>query len=150
MYKITKELALYLIDNSKDLNIPDIDEKSETPFLIRNFNSIGAINPLLVTGMDCRYLVELDSSEFGYPQATEVSGFWLYRRDELKKLSEPFEIPRAQVDRHFTDLEAVLDISDCVIELPSSIDKLTCTHVSSMERLLELEPGIKDCVEKES
>lgn len=149
MYRITKEIALYLIDNSKDFDIPGIDKDQDKPFVIRNLNSIGSVNPFLIIGSYCKYIVETDAPEMvmEHPEHTEVSGFWLYKQSELKKPDDLVEMPRASIDHYTTDLEAQFDVTDCIVELPSPVDKLTCVSIKTFERLFELEPELKDCLD---
>ncbi len=146
MYRIDKDLAFYLLDNSKDFQIPSVDEGSDKPFTVRNLNAVGSISPILVMGSDCKYLVEIDPGDFGANQL-DVAGYFLYRQSDLKKVTEVFEVPRVAIDRYSGDSEELLDISDCVIELPSAIDKLTSIKVISLDRLLELEPGLANCLD---
>ena len=146
MYRITKEVAFYLLDNSKDFQLPNVDDTTDKPFTIRNLNAIGSISPILVTGSDCKYLVEIDPGEFGF-KPLDVAGYFLYKRSDLKKIDDVFEVPRAAIDRYCSDSEAFLDITDCVVELPSAIEKLTSLQVKTVERLFELEPGLVDCLD---
>ena len=149
MYRITKKIALYLIDTSKDFDIPGLDKDQNKPFVIRNINSIGSISPLLIMGADCKYIVETDAPEMveDAQELTGIVGFWLYKQSELKKPDDVIEILRASVDHSVTDVEEQFDITDCVVELPSPIDKLTCISIATFDRLFELEPELKNCLD---
>lgn len=146
MYRITREIALYLIDNSNDFHIPGIDKDQVKPFVIGNRNSIGSVNPFLIVGSDAKFIVETDAPEVDADNS-EVPGFWLYKQSELKIPDDVIEMPRASLDHYSSDLEEKFNVTDCIVELPSPIDKLTCLSVSSMDRLFELEPELKGCLD---
>lgn len=149
MYRITEELAHYLLDVSKSFDIPGIEKDTTRPFVIKNRQAIGSINPLLVFGSDALYLIESDEPEAGLDGGTGVAGYWLYRNDELKSPDDTIEMPRSSVDRYATNPDEMIDVADCSIELPSPVEKLLCKKIESLERLLELEPELKDCIDPE-
>lgn len=149
MYRITEEIAHYLLDVSKSFDIPGIEKDTARPFVIKNRQAIGSINPLLVFGSDAMYLIESDEPESGLDGGTGVAGYWLYRNDELKIPDDTIEMPRSSVDRYTTNPDEIIDVADCSIELPSAVEKLLCKKIESLERLLELEPELKDCIDPE-
>lgn len=148
MYRITREIAHYLLETSKDFHIPGLSKETDKPFVIGNQNSIGSINPFLVVASDAKFIVETDAPEVD-AGTSEVPGFWLYKQNELKAPDDLIEMPRASLDHYSTNPEEQLNITDCIIELPSPIDKLTCLSVSSIERLFSLEPDLKGCLDPE-
>lgn len=148
MYRITRDIALYLMDNSRDFKIPGIDKDKVNPFVIQNRDSIGSINAFMVVGSDSKFIVETDAPEANAINS-EVSGFWLYKNSELKTPDDVIEMPRSSLDHYSTDLEEMLNVTDCVVELPSPIEKLTCPSVTTLERLFELEPELKNCLDPE-
>lgn len=139
-------MALYLIENSNDFHIPGIDKNQDKPFVIGNRNAIGSVNPFLIVGSDAKFIVETDAPEVDADNS-EVPGFWLYKHDELKTPDDFIEMPRATLDHYSTNMEEQFNVTDCIVELPSPIDKLTCLSVSSLERILALEPDLKSCLD---
>jgi hypothetical protein len=144
MYRIPQNLASYLLDHSKGFEMLGIDKDPEHPFIQSNVNAIGSINPLFIMGSESKYIVEIESPEFGIEP--EIVGCWLYKKSELNSIKDTFEIPQTAIDKNCTNLDTILDISDCVVEIPSPIDRLTCTKIDSLNRLFELEPDIKNCL----
>lgn len=139
-------MAHYLLDNSNDFGIPGMDKEDNKPFVVNNRDSIGTVNPFVIVGSDSKFIVETDMPEAGV-DLVQVEGFWLYKNSELKAPDDVIEMPRASVDHYTTDVEGDIDVTDCIVELPSPIDKLTCLTVSTLKRLFDLEPDLKKCLD---
>jgi hypothetical protein len=71
----------------------------------------------------------------------------LYQKSELRKLTEPFEVPRAKIDKYSSDADAILDASDCCLELPTDEEKLQAHRITTLEELFFLLPDIKTCLD---
>jgi hypothetical protein len=152
MYRITFEIGELLLNYSKDSNIPGIKGDSEKPFVPRNHYAIGYIDPFISTGADLKYAVVSDyavpASENYSSYEPEVAGIWLCKNSELKTPPEPFKINRTLIDSKCKDPEEEIEISDCCILDISVVDRLTCPFITSIQRLLELEPDLQKCLTK--
>ena len=61
--------------------------------------------------------------------------------------NDKLELPKSHLDSYTTDLEAKLDISDCSVELPDQMKKLTdAIRVKQLEDLFKKEPELKLCL----
>ena len=141
MYRITEEIAQHLTGHSKNPEIPGLQKDKLSPFTPRNKYSIGFIDRVIAYNTDALYMVEID---------LEMKGFFLYRNGELQHPNDKLEMPRAHMDPHTTNMEATLDISDCSIELPDQIRKLTeAVRIKELEDLLKREPELKLCLNLE-
>jgi hypothetical protein len=153
MYQITRELAEYLLIHSRNPQIPGIQEGETKPFIPRNLNAIGIIDPFVALGTNLEYVVHCDydvkeNDELVY--SPPIVGCWLYHASELKSFKEPVHIKRGDIDPYTTNLEEQFDVTDCSVEIPAEVDRLTATKVETLERLLEIEPKIKDCLDQET
>lgn len=151
MYRISEEVARKLIKNIKSPEIGPLDINQKNPFAPKNKHSIGFIDPYAAVGLDFDYILEL-----GYPFINPnlpllpvLSGYWLYRKDELTQPTEPFHVPKYLADPNVETVDDTMDVSDCSVILPSETDKLTCKSISTFERLIEMEPLILDCLNRD-
>ena len=145
MYRINKEIAEYLLKNAND---PGFKSDSMNPFNPKILNTLGVIDPFGCFGSQFDYMIEND-----YPlhdgvihHDPKVIGYWLYKRNELQETTELTEVPRHVVDSSIKDIEMQMDITDCCITLPDSIEKQMCQNPQTIERLLALEPDLKKCL----
>lgn len=150
MYRLGTDLAHFLITNRKSEQLPPVGLSELKPFEPRNLRSIGFIDPICAVGTSLDYCIECPAPmmETNIPYAPVLDGYWLYRRDELKRPTEPISLERKMVDPTGKDSDEILDVTDCAIVLPSDIDKLTCKTITTLEKLLEVEPGIKECLKE--
>ena len=149
MYKITSEIAKYLSNHTKSGNIPGVENDANNPFVPKNVQAIGYMDPYGAVGTMYDYIVEVDYSvkDIGYEPM--IDGFWLYKRSELKGPPESVEIPKAALDPAIKDFDEKFDITDCCVIPPPYVDKLICRQVRSIEELFKLEPNLKKCVREE-
>ena len=145
MYRITKEIANYLLDNAKD---PEFKSDAMNPFKPKHSNTIGVIDPMGCFGSDFIYSIEHDFPihDDMVDYKPEVEGYWLYNREELKTIDERTELPRHIVDSNVKDGEVMFDITDCCIKIPNSIEKQMCKQIKTVDRLMKLEPQLKKCL----
>jgi hypothetical protein len=154
MYRITPEIATYLLKHSKSAGIPGLLSNDPNPLMPKNKHAVGLIDPQGVIGTEFDYLVEQAYIVTSVTTASDPLRFWLYRRDELSQPSESICVPRKLVDAYCTldpnvNVEEEINISDCFIVVPSDVEKLTCPFINSLPRLLALEPDLQNCVEVE-
>jgi hypothetical protein len=149
MYRLSEEIATKILKSIKNPDIGELDINSKTVFLPQNKRSIGLIDPFAAIGLDMDYILEVPYSLFSQLEtsAKSLQGYWLYKKGELSKPEEPIEIPKALVDINLPkDSEELLDVSDCCVQMPGEIDKLTCPLISSLDTLLAKEPLLLDCL----
>lgn len=149
MYRISDELAKEIILKIKT---PEFDSVGNTAFLPKSPNSVGLIDPICCLGTMFHYLLESPRPIIfpGLPyNPAGINGYFLYRREELKPLNEPWEINRMLVDMTCNNPEEKLDVRDAAVVLPSDIEKLTAQTITTMEKLIEKEPLIIDCLDLE-
>lgn len=149
MYRINKEVASFLGKYTKMAPLPEVAESETRVFTPESTKAIGYMDVVSVTSSSFEYIVEADyavphGDHFDYDP--EVEGYWLYKRDELKKPKEPVLVPRYFFDPNVTNTEEKIDVSDCCVEVAAGVDKLTCPQINSVSRLLEVEPAIVDCL----
>lgn len=149
MYRLSEDLAKELIKKIKSF---DLESYGNTAFLPKSLNSVGLIDPICCIGSAFHYILEspkpLIYQHLPFTPAS-VDGYFLYKKEELQSLTEPFEINRVFVDPTSEDPEEKIDVSDAAIVLPSDIDKLTIPvthHLKTMEELIAKEPLIIDCL----
>lgn len=152
MYRLSEELAKKLITRMKS---PEFESSGNTAFLPKSQNSIGLIDPMCCIGSTFNYVLECPKPLI-YPNLpfnpTGVNAYFLYKKEELKQLEEPWEISRVFVDPTARDPEEKIDVRDAAIVLPSDIEKLTIPvthHITTLEQLIEKEPLILDCLNPE-
>jgi|SRR5665213_298103 len=147
MYRLSDELAKQLISKIKN---PDIESAGNTAFLPKSLNSVGIIDPLCCVGSMYHYILESPKPMI-YQELpfipSGVQGYFLYRKEELQHLTEPWEIRRVFVDPTTQDPEEQIDVQDVSILLPSDVEKLTAQTISSMDQLIKKEPLIIDCLD---
>jgi hypothetical protein len=149
MFKISEEVCTYLLETSKDMQIPGLLEDDKTPYVPRNDNAIGTITPFMAMGTNCKYLIEIDTAKFNDPNiAYDSKGFFLYRKEELLKIEGALELERKMID-HYSESEEKIDISDCAVQLPDASDKIHAMTVDTVEKLFEVLPDIKECLDEE-
>jgi len=153
MYRITPKLAKEIIEKSNSSEIPGWEKNVSEPFTPQNLHTIGIIEPGQAIGTEFDYIVETDHDVtdpfLGQSVPAVVDGCWIYKKNELKPVTEKLEIPKELVDPNCQNPDEKLDITDCVVELPSSIEKQTCPLINDLKRLLQLEPNLKKCLKKE-
>lgn len=149
MYRLSEDLAKQLL---KQMKSPEFESSGNTAFLPKNLNSIGIIDPICCIGTMFHYILECPKPLI-YPDLpanqVNVNGYFLYRKDELKSLEEPFEISRHFVDPTTQDPQEVIDVHDAAIVIPSDIEKLTAETINTLDRLIDKEPLIIDCLNME-
>lgn len=151
MYRLSEDVARKVLRNVRSPEIGPMDITQKDPFMPKNLNSIGFLDPYCCIGTDFHYLIEFPYAFINpnLPRIETLDGFWLYRREELFPPTEPFSVPRYLADPNIQDAEESLDVTDCSIILPSDVEKLTCKSIMSFEKLIEKEPLILDCLKKD-
>ena len=140
MSRITEDIFQHLVNNTKSPDIPGLQKDVHSPFTPRNKYSIGFIDRIVAYNTDALYMIEVDG---------DMKGFFLYRNGELKSPDNKMEIPKAHLDPHTTDMEAMIDVADCSIELPDQIQKLTeAIRVKTLGELFAKEPDLDLCINK--
>lgn len=149
MYRLSAELAKIVISMIKS---PELESAGNTAFLPKHLNSIGLIDPICCAGSAFNYVLEspkpiiYQNMPFVPPS---IDGYFLYRKDELQQVKEPWEINRVLVDPTATDPEEMIDVSDAAIIVPNDIEKLTIPvthHLKTLDELIKKEPLIIDCL----
>jgi hypothetical protein len=146
MYRIAEELAKEIIEM---INTPELESSGNTAFLPKHQNSIGIIDPICCVGTAFHYLIEspkpmiYQTLPFAPPS---INAYFLYRKEELQQVQEPWEINRVLVDPTSQNPEEMIDVSDAAIILPDDIDKLTAQTITTMDQLIKKEPLIVDCL----
>jgi len=146
MYRLSRELAGYLLKHTKDAQLPELTMNNVHPYKPQNTKAIGLIEPHYSLGSELDWVVECDYKIPQLQYQPAVDGCWLYRREELGIPVEPVKIPKAALDPNVKDPEEILDITDCCIMLPTSVEKLTCPSINTLDQLLKKEPTIKECL----
>jgi len=146
VYRVTYEIADFLIKDSRNTGLKSISDFSKP----LNAHAIGFIDPFVSIGAEFDYVIYCDTyvpaTEYLPEYTPEVEGYWLCKRDEIKMMTEPVLIPRSTIDLNFTGSDESIDISDCCVAEISAIDRMTCPVIYELKRLLELEPGVKECL----
>ncbi len=149
MYRLSDELAKVLISKIKS---PELESSGNTAFLPKSLNSVGIVDPICCIGSAFHYIIESPKPMI-YQNLpfipSSVQGYFLYRREELQELKEPFEIKRVFVDPTAQDPEEEIDVRDVSIVLPTDVDKLTAQTITNIEQLIKKEPLILDCLDWE-
>ncbi len=146
MYRVADELAKEIIDMIKT---PELESVGNTAFLPKNLNSVGIIDPICCVGSAFHYLIEspkpliYQSIPFNPPS---INGYFLYRKEELQPVTEPWEVNRVLIDPTAQNPDEMIDVSDSAITLPDDVEKLTAQTITTMEQLLKKEPLIIDCL----
>jgi hypothetical protein len=147
MYRLSEELAKLLISKIKS---PELESSGNTAFLPKSLNSVGIIDPICCIGSTFHYIVE-SPKPLIYQNLpfipSGIQAYFLYKKEELHELTEPWEISRVFVDPTAQDPEEKIDVRDVSIVLPSDIEKLTAPTINNMEQLIKKEPLIVDCLD---
>lgn len=149
MYRLSDDLARELLKKMKTPHIYTSGNRKDL-FTPVDFNGIGVVDPMCAVGTEFNYSIEcpipIIYPELPYIPAS-VNGFFLYRKEELLQPIEKWLITRALVDPNTKNYEEQIDVADCSVILASDIDKLTCKTINTLEKLIEVEPCILDCVD---
>jgi|SRR6185437_13247347 len=146
MYRLNEELAKSIISMIKS---PELEGAGNTAFLPKHLNSVGIVDPICCAGSAFHYIIEsprpiiYQNIPFVPPS---VDGYFLYRKEELQQVQEPWEINRVLVDPTATNPEEMIDVSDAAIVLPNDVEKLTAQTINTMDQLIKKEPLIIDCL----
>lgn len=149
MYRLSEELAKEIIARIK---APEYESSGNTAFLPKNLNSVGLIDPICCIGSTFNYVLESPKPIMYHNipfNPAGVNAYFLYRKEELKELEEPWEIARVFVDPTAEDPEEKIDVREAAIVLPTDIEKLTAQTINTMDQLIKKEPLILDCLDME-
>lgn len=151
MYRLSEDVARKIFRNIKSPEIGPMDITQKDPFQPKNFKSVGMIDPYCCIGTEFEYVLELPYPVINpsLPPIETLDGYWLYKKSELQQPVEPLRVPRYLADPNIQTNEDLVDVTDCSITLASDIDKLTCKSIMTFEKLLEYEPLLLDCLNKE-
>lgn len=146
MYRLSEEVAKQIIAKTKS---PELESAGNTAFLPKHLNSVGIIDPICCVGSNFHYILESPKPMI-YQNLpfipVSIPGYFLYRKEELQELKEPWEISRIFLDPTATDPEELIDVHDVAIMLPSDVEKLTAITITTIEQLIKKEPLILDCL----
>lgn len=146
MYRLSESLAREILLKIKSPEMESIGPDAFTP---KNLNSIGIADATCAIGTDFRYILEAPINII-YPELpyvpVGVKGWFLYRNSELSRPTEPWMVTKMLIDPNIADPEEQIDCAECSIVLPSDVEKLTCQTIGTMEKLIEKEPLILDCL----
>lgn len=146
MYRLSEEVAKQIIAKIKS---PELESAGNTAFLPKHLNSVGIIDPICCIGTAFNYILESPKPMI-YQNLpfipVGIPGYFLYRKEELHDITEPWEISRIFVDPTTEDPEEMIDVRDVAVVLPNDIEKLTAQTISSMDQLIKKEPAILDCL----
>lgn len=147
MHRISYDLSSYLMNNTNKPDMPPLRLDEQHPFLPKSRKAVGVIDPYMALGIDFDYVVEASVAVINNMSTkVESASFWLYRREELKKPTQPVLVPQMYLDPNIQEPDKMLDITDCCVELPPEIEKLTCPLISSLDYLLQIEPDLEKCL----
>ena len=146
MYRLSESLAKEIMSKIKT---PEIESSGSNAFLPKNYFSVGIADPICCVGSDYEYLLESPVPVI-YPELpyvpVGVQAYFLYRRDELKRVDEPWEVQEVFINPTCTDPEKRIDCKDAAVQLPNDIEKLTAITVTSMGQLIGKEPLLLDAL----
>ena len=146
MYRLTEELAKLIMSKIK---APEIESSGPNAFLPKNFSSVGIIDPIIAVGTDYFFVLECPVPvvypEFKY--IPTLKGYFLYRKEELQRVEEPWEIQRLFIDPTCTSADERLDVREAAVQVASDVDKLVAPTISTMEQLISKCPLIIDCID---
>lgn len=155
MYKITEDIADFLLQVRKNPQIPGLLKDEFKPFVQRNTHTIGFINPIVADASESKFLVELTLPDLNSVEEMEAASeqpenrnWWIYQRSELTPPAEPFEVDRDKVDKYHTGSEKI-DLADCSLIVPTDEQRVDTSMITSLDQLYEIYPAIKDCIDPE-
>ena len=106
---------------------------------------------MVAVGTDYYYSIECPGNviypELPVVETSSVKGYFLYKREELQKLDEAWNVQRVFVDPVCTSADEQIDVRDAAIQVASDIDKLTAPTINTMEQLVSKVPLILDCID---
>lgn len=151
MYRLSEDVARKILKNVKPPEVGPMDITQSDPFTPKSLNSIGFVDPYCCIGTDFHYILELPYPfiNANLPPLETLDGFWLYRREELRQPTEPFNVPRYLADPNIKNGEDQLDVTDVSIVIPSDVEKLTCCSIMDFGTLIKYEPLLLDCLKKD-
>lgn len=148
MYRLSPELAKEIMSKIKPA---EINSSGNTAFLPKSLNSIGVIDGMVAVGTDYYYSIECPGNvlypELPVVETSSVKGYFLYKREELQKLDEAWNVQRVFVDPVCTSADEQIDVREAAIQVASDIDKLTAPTINTMEQLISKCPLILDCLD---
>ena len=145
MYRLSESLAKEIMAKIKT---PEIESSGPNAFLPKNFNGLGVIDPIAAVNTDCFYSIE-SPIPIIYPELPYIptlKGYFLYKREELLRVEEEWNIAEVFVNPTCTDPEKKLDCREAAVQVASDIDKLTCKTITSLDALIRVEPLVLDCL----
>lgn len=149
MFRLSEALARELLKKMKTPKIYTEGERRDL-FTPVDYNGIGVIDPIAAVGTEFNYSIECPYPilfpELPY-QKNPVDGFYLYKRIELLQPMQEWPIVRALIDPNIKDYQETIDCADCAVILATAVDKLTCKTINTLEKLIEVEPMILDCLD---
>jgi hypothetical protein len=147
MWRLSESLAKEIMSKIKT---PEIDSSGNTAFLPKSLSSLGVIDSMVAVGTDYFYSIECPGNviypELPVVETSSVKGYFLYKREELQKIDEPWEVQRVFVDPICTSADERIDVREAAVQIASDIDKLTAPTISTMEQLISKVPLIIDCL----
>lgn len=155
MYRISEDIADFLLYSRKSPQVPGLLKDEFKPFVQRNTHTIGFINPIVADGSDSKFLVELMLPDIGSIEEMEAASerpenrsWWIYQRSEFTPPAEPFEVERHMVDKNYSGSDK-LDITDCTLVVPAADARPNLQVITNIEQLYEIFPALKDCIDPE-
>lgn len=146
MYRLSESLAREIM---LKIRTPEIESSGPNAFLPKNLNSIGIADLTCAVGTDYFYTLEAPVNII-YPDLAgippTINGWFLYRKEELQRLDEPWNVSRVFIDPTCTDAQEQIDCREAAIQLSNDVDKLTCKTITDMGQLIKFCPAIIDCL----
>ena len=146
MYRLTEELAKFIMARIK---VPEIESSGPNAFLPKNTKSVGILDPICATGVDFDFILE-SPVPILYPDLPYlpcgVQGYFLYKKNELRPVEEPWEIAECFVNPSCTDPEKRIDVREAAVQVASDVDKLVAPTVTSIGQLIKFCPLIIDAL----
>ena len=147
MFRLSESLAKEIMSKIK---APEIESSGPNAFLPKNLNSIGIADPICCVGASYHFLLE-SPVPIIYPELpfvpVGVQGYFLYKKEELQRLDESWEVAEVFINPTCTDPEKRIDCREAAIILGSDIDKLVAPTISTMEQLISKCPLILGCLD---
>ena len=146
MYRLSPELAKEIM---RRIKVPEIESSGPNAFLPKNYKSCGIIDPICATGVDFDFVLE-SPVPILYPELPHIptlNGYFLYKRGELLKVEEEWNIAEVFVNPTCTDPEKKIDVHEAAVQVASDVDKLVAPTISTMEQLISKCPLILDCLD---
>jgi hypothetical protein len=146
MYRLSENLAREILSR---IRTQEVESSGPNAFLPKSSKSIGILDPICCIGSDYDFVLE-SPVPVVYPELpfvpSGIQSYFLYRREELQKIDEPWDVQRLFLDPTCIDAEERIDVREAAVQVASDVDKLVAPTITSMSQLLSKEPLLLDCL----